>query len=126
LGEADDAVGADAVHRPFHHRDGVGVVQFRDLMALVDEERKWKIKLFAEGRVLLGALAIDAEDRRAIGCPGLTELAELFGSARRVVGGIKHQDDVAASQRRERDGIAAVVGQREVGGRRADRERVRK
>jgi hypothetical protein len=73
------------------------VVHVRDFVPFVDQQREREIVLLSEGGVLLGALAINTEDRRAVGCPGLTELAELLRSTRGVVGGIEDQDDVAAA-----------------------------
>ena len=54
--------------------------------------------------------------------PAVTKLAQLGGADRGVVGGVEHQHNVAASKGGERDEVAVLVGEREIGGGEADGE----
>jgi len=76
------------------------MIQTGDLLASVDQERKWEIIFRAELRVACRPLRIHAEDLDAAReryAPVLPELAELLASARRVVPGIKHEHDLFAA-----------------------------
>jgi hypothetical protein len=82
---------------------------------------------FAELHVAFAATRIDAEDLDAPldgFAPVLPELAELFGSAGRIVAGVKDEDDALAAERGKRDLAAGIVGYGEVGGAGSHGERV--
>ena len=76
------------------------------------------MEFLAEPDVAGGALRIYTED----GCatlagqvPLVAEFAELAGAAGGIVAGIENEDDGVAAQGGKGDGLAGVVGQREIG-----------
>src|SRR5690348_1044586 len=78
----DHAVRPDAIHRALHDRP-VGVIQFRDLLALIHQQREREVVLLAELAVDSGVLRIYAEyfyTTRGRLAPVVPQLAELLRS----------------------------------------------
>ena len=122
---ADAAVGVDderralgaqvrlAVHRLLHPH----AVELADGVIGIGEQREVQVLLVVELLDLLDRIGRDADDLHAGGRVlglAIADRAGLRRAARRVGLGVEVQDDRAAAQGRQADGLAVLVGQLEV------------
>src|SRR5262249_16104420 len=116
----DPHAGADDPHGllSVHHLLAISAPVFHDFLVGVTEKSERNLEFATEFLVGLAAVGRDAEQDRARLLQILPQVAEAAGflrSAGRVVLGIEVDEDILALERREGDGIAVLVGKREVG-----------
>jgi len=115
---ANDSARVDQEYPAFHPNQATAAIQIGDRQVGIAEQDKRQPVLFSKPAVALCVVGRDTDDLDAE-IPKLLDaiaiITQLPGTYGRVVAGVESQQD-PAFRRRQRKRLAAVVGQREIGG----------